>query len=448
MDALLSPARTPRETVKAKPTAKAVETALVTKRPPTGRYRLWFESPAGFFLLIPAKGIATYYLRYKKPDGTFSEIALARETDVSVVIAAEKANRLTAQLVLQEGFDPVVDRQARIAQAKTAKLRTFEALSGAFMDAPENQDISPRTKEIRDGLLKLILPQIGAKSAQVLRRGDIRECIRAIQQGVKAKRPNVDKAGHRRANQAKSFISQIFEWASESEILEHNPARFKKMFDDRSRKRIGKMTEAKLKAFWDALVAEGEDPKFAEGRAIGIAIRLCMATLQRPNELCNTLKSDLDLTAKMLCISEDRTKTNAFYQIPLSDLACDLFREALALSNSNSKWVFPSKADDGEDSPVRPCVTDKRWQRTRARLLVAKKIPDKDVQLYDCKRWGRSKIRELGFSREVAERCISHSQPRDEISTVYDISDYLPDMRKAMAAIEGELKRITSGEGR
>jgi integrase len=393
--------------------------------------------------LIPAKGAATYYLRYKKPDASFSEIALARETDVSVVIAAEKANRLTAQMVLQEGFDPVVDRQARISQAKAAKLRTFGALSGAFMDAPENQDISPRTKEIRDGLLKLILPEIGAKSALDLKRSDVRDSIRVIQQGVKAKRPNVDKAGHRRANQAKSFISQIFEWASESEILEHNPARFKKMFDDRSRKRVGKMTENKLRAFWNALVAEGEDPKFAEGRAIGIAIRLCMATLQRPNEICNTLKSDLDLGAKMLCISEERTKTNSVYQISLSDLACDLFREALKLSNPNSKWVFPSKVDDGEDSPVRPCVTDKRWQRTRARLLAAKKIPDKDVQLYDCKRWGRSKIRELGFSREVAERCISHSQASDrELSAVYDVHDYLPDMRKAMIAIEGELKRI------
>jgi hypothetical protein len=237
----VSPVVTPRETLKAKPLAKAVETALATKRPPTGRYRLWFESPAGFFLLIPAKGVATYYLRYKKPDGTFSEIALARETDVSVVIAAEKAKRLTAQMVLQEGFDPVVARQARIAQAKAAKLRTFEALSAAFMDAPENQDISPRTKEIRDGLLKLIRPEIGGRSTQELKRSDIRECIRAIQQGVKAKRPNVDKAGHRRANQAKSFISQIFEWASESEILERNPARFKKMFDCPSSKHLGQL---------------------------------------------------------------------------------------------------------------------------------------------------------------------------------------------------------------
>ena len=110
-----------------------------------------------------------------------------------------------------------------------------------------------------------------------MKRGDVRDCVRSLQQFIRAKKPDAEKAGHRRANQAKSFIAQIYSWAEDQEILEHNPARFKKMFRDEPLKRIGAMTDDLLRTFWVSLGEEDNDPKFHEGKATSLAIKLAIA---------------------------------------------------------------------------------------------------------------------------------------------------------------------------
>lgn len=432
----------PRKPAKAKLGRRAVDAAMAA-REPGKRSRLWFIEPAGLFLNVTPNGSAAYYLRFKRSDGTGSEVAIGAANRITPEIAGAKARQLINGLTLT-GSDPVSLRREKTAQAKADKAKTFKALSEAFMAAAENQDISGKTLDSREGMLRNhILPVLGDQPANALKRSDIRECVRGVQKGIRAENEDNEKAGNRSANMAKSLISQIYSWGIDEELVENNPAQFKKMFDDTPMKRVGKMTDAKLRTFWQTLRDEEKEAQFAEGRSVSIAIRLCMVTMQRPNEVVQAHKADFDWEARIWRIREDKTKTNALYEVPLTQMAVELFEEAFAMSKSD--WAFPGKPKKDKEGPVSPSVTSKHWLRVRERLLEVKKIPDSDVQLYDCKRFARTRLRQgLGFSREVAERCINHSQKGDD-ADVYDVADYAEDVRRAHEAWCQELKRIISG---
>ena len=54
-------------------------------------------------------------------------------------------------MIHSKGVSPVAAKRERIAKSEADKLKTFKALSEAFTQASENQDVSPRTIELKEG---------------------------------------------------------------------------------------------------------------------------------------------------------------------------------------------------------------------------------------------------------------------------------------------------------
>ena len=141
-------------------------------------------------------------------------------------------------------------------------------------------------------------------------------------------------------------------------------------------------------------------------------------------------------------IPAGQTKTNEVYEVPLSPQAGALFRDAL--SKHNLPWVFPNKAGDGH---IRHDGPKQRWMRIRKKLVrEARKIdqtcPLDGVQLYDCRRLGRTLlVRELGVSPVIAEACINHAPDRS-MRTRYDVGENIGDVRQAMELWGDEVERL------
>ena len=116
----------------------------------------------------------------------------------------------------------------------------------------------------------------------------------------------------------------------------------------------------------------------------------------------------------------------------MSPLAAALFREAL--SKHNQTWVFPNKVEEGH---IRHDGPKQRWIRMRKKLVKqagesATACPLEGVQLYDCRRLGRTLlVRELGVSSAIAEACINHAPDRS-MRTRYDVGKNSGDIRQAM----------------
>lgn len=405
------------------------------------RVRLWDDGNrkggvSELFLQITPAGAAGYYLRFTKPGGGRSDCAIGRASRVSVEQAREAARSMLSKLELAR-VDPVEGKRAAEEAAQARKVQTFGALSEAYTLSPPKRPRSKRTTtELRWRLDKHIIPHIGAKPYRELTRATIRECIRSIWKDAGGNAN--DTTGHRIANMCHADIKAVFAWAMNEDRAEANPAAFDKLFDDTPTKRRGKLTEASLKAIWEALEAERRK---GWGVPSVLAIQLCFVTLQRPNEIAKAHRDDLHLADRVWRIHPSRSKTRAEYEVPLSNCAVELFTAALRLSNA--EWVFPSM--DGE-THTDPHALTHRFNKTRRRLVEAKALASDDVQLYDARRFGRTWIEDkLRFPESIAEKVINHAEDRS-IRRLYNVGDVSVEVRRAHEAWSADLLRMVGRE--
>ncbi|MBI2248660.1 MAG: hypothetical protein HYU61_02005 [Brevundimonas diminuta] len=67
---------------------------------------------------------------------------------------------------------------------------------------------------------------------------------------------------------------------------------------------------------------------------------------------------------------------------------------------------------------------------------------DTDVQLYDCRRFGRTQIRhKLGYDLDVAEAVINHHD-NSKMETLYDVHDFDDQVRDAQESWGREIMRM------
>lgn len=190
--------------------------------------------------------------------------------------------------------------------------------------------------------------------------------------------------------------------------------------------RHDRLDEGRFKSVWeDAMRAYLLRPRFKTA----IALMLYMVTLQRPIDVCRALKRDFNLERRTWRIV-DETKTEVEYFIPLSDLAIAFVR--LAMSWNDSKWLFPKSGARGDHIPSTHVTNF--WTHMRTRLVKSGEWDERDIELYDCRRFGRTELeKSLNVSKAVAERVINHSEPAG-MDTRYDVHNYSDDVRRAQTA--------------
>lgn len=420
--------------------------------------RHWDTEVPKLFLAITPNGSAAYKLQIIRPDGSKTDAKLIAANDGSPEIARTLAMREMGRMALG-GADPVAQRRQAKADAKQQREASFQALADRFMEAPEKSPpmLSQRTYDERKRLLREhILPTLGEKPFRKIAKAEVRQLIRDIQ-ARSAKHPRAitsSNPGAKLANECQGTIRAIYGWAIAEDLTEANPAAFKKLFKDTPDKRAA-MPEEALRLMWAALSADlerkpskdskkAEEEKKRRGAPSALAIMLHAVTLQRPAEIAAAKRDQFDWTPgrELWRIPAGQTKTNEVYEVPLSPLAVKLFRQALSLHNY--AWVFPSEAGDG---PIRHDGPKQRWIRVRSRIVAAAKktgqvSPLTGVQLYDCRRLGRTlMVDRLSITPAIAEACINHAPDRS-IHNRYYVGDDSAQVRRAMDLWSAEVERI------
>ncbi len=434
---------------------------LIREHDGTRKARHWDTEVPKLFLAITPNGSATYKLQIIRPDGSKTDAKLLAANDGSPEIARTLAMKEMGRMAMG-GADTVTQRRQVAAEARQQREATFNALSGRFMNAPEKCPpiLSQRTWDERDRLLREhILPTLGDKPFRKITRSEVRQLVRNIQARAAA-HPRArasSNPGAKLANECQGVIRAIYGWAIEEELTDVNPGAFKKLFKDAPDKRPA-MPEEALRLMWTALSADLErkpsivlgTPEESERRRRGVisalAIMLHAVTLQRPAEIAAAERDQFDWTPgrEMWRIPAGQAKTNEVYEVPLSPLAVKLFKKALSLHNC--AWVFANEAGDG---PIRHDGPKQRWIRMRKRIVAAAKKRDEaspltGVQLYDCRRLGRTlMVDRLGITPAIAEACINHAPDRS-IHNRYYVGDVSAQVRRAMEVWGAEVERITT----
>ncbi|MFM7404748.1 MAG: tyrosine-type recombinase/integrase [Erythrobacter sp.] len=250
------------------------------------------------------------------------------------------------------------------------------------------------------------------------------------------------------ANRTLAYVKAFFAWAVGRGHLSANPAAgISKPAAEVSRDRTPSLDE--LVEIWRA--AE------SLGYPFGPAVRLLIATAMRREEISGMAASELDLSATgdaVFTLPADRSKNGRAIRVPLSPLALEPLREALA-----ARPVIDAKK--GTRSDLLFTTTGETpasgWSRAKSRLdaLIAKArrkaAEEAGCEPVDMPPWRLHDLRRsfatlacdvLHIDAATADRCLNHvgASTTSTISRVYGRSE-LFDQRKSALNAWGELLR-------
>lgn len=398
---------------------------------PSGKKRRYWDSEVqGFFLRITPKGSASYCVWIDKKD------FVVGSPDYLTPEEARECAREHLRTRAREGLDPAQVRRRKEEAEREAELATFAALAEAFLAAPENAALRPRTiEQQKSNLQRHILPRIGDLALAEISKSTIKQLVREIQREA-AMSPRVSAVedtvpGARTANVCHGIVRRIFNWAMEEDRVNGNPAAFRPLFQE-SRMKRPLPSDLAVQEVFVALECQAKPSK--RGGPMALAALLCFVTLQRPAEVISVRRLDLDFEARIWRIPASRTKTKQVYEVPLSSLAIKLFQQAI--EQSDGEWLFPRR--DGQGPRDRHDLSQHFGRLVKRLDKAARARGDESasagMQLYDARRWGRTLlVTRLGVSVDVAERCINHAPDRS-ISMRYDVGDRSASVRAAMDA--------------
>lgn len=412
-------------------TNKSVDALL--KLPPEQRARRYWDSEfSPLYLQFSRAGAASYVMRYTKLDGRDGDFAIGSPSFISADAARAAARERMADLTLN-GIDPVEARRQGRQQAMVEETdNSFRAVADAYLAAKaKRREGKPPLSEV-SYLRKHVYPVLGDRDIDAIKQSDIVALIDDIKLGVLKRRARKRATGTTTANITHKAIKRVFKYAVATERATRNPAAFQGMAN-KVPKRRGRLNEERFKLYWDEMLKACLD---TDRPAVALAVMIYMVTLQRPVDVARARRNEINFETRTWRPSE--TKTGVEYFVPLSDLAVALMKEAFR--RSDSEWLFP-KAFGRNGHMIQASLTN-CWFRVRNHLEEKGMLMDADVQLYDCRRFGRTQIRhKLGYDLDVAEAVINHHD-NSKMETLYDVHDFDDQIRDAQESWGREIMKM------
>jgi len=243
------------------------------------------------------------------------------------------------------------------------------------------------------------------------------------------------------------LLKSIFNWGKRRPAwkqvgLSINPAEdIMRPYKPRPRKRF--LSDDEIRTVWFAVEEAGMTEA---GR---IAMRLTLATGQRPGEVIGIAKSELHLedTEPFWLIPEGRTKNSNEHKLPLSRMALKLIEKALAILDKeerDSDFLFPSpRKNKGDRSCGEGLIRRGLDRMFRDGLWTGKRFSP-----HDLRRTVASHMAALGVDRTVIGKVLNHiSMDNASVTGMhYDQHLYAEEKRHALELWAQKLEGILGEE--
>ena len=132
-------------------------------------------------------------------------------------------------------------------------------------------------------------------------------------------------------------------------------------------------------------------------REVIIALKLLLVTAQRAGEVTNAEWKEFDLANRWWVIPPEKAKNGLSHRVPLSAKAAALLYDLHTITG-NSRWLFPSKKNDGTiDKPIGDAVLCKAVSRNASPDIDAFKIAT--FTPHDLRRTADSHMTAMGRAR-------------------------------------------------
>jgi integrase len=372
------------------------------------------ETVPGLALRVTQQGHRSWSFLFTSPrDGKRARATIGTYPGTSLAAARGKA--IEARGYVEAGQDPRV-----VLAGQGAAGMTVAALVEAYLADPEKAALRSRD-EIARRLRKNAIPIIGAVKIAELRRRDVRNVTDAIlKRGRKIE-----------ATRVFEDVRGMIRWAVENEYLDANPLDgMGKPAEATASNRV--LSDDEIATLWSRL------PK-ALTRSVQCQriIKLCLVTAQRVGEIAGMTRGELDMKAREWRLPGSRTKNGHAHVVPLSNLAMEIIREAMADAGDVDP-IFP--CGDGSLSPVAVARTILRANETSQERPLGR-FGIAPWSAHDLRRTALTGMARLGVAPIVLGHVANHRTTTRAGVTLAVYSQYTYDKEKR-AALELWAERL------
>lgn len=376
--------------------------------PPTNRKDVYDAEVPGLVLRLSSSGTKSWSFTYRSC-GQPRRLSLGAHPGVSLKLARERARE--ARGAVQRGEDPVADKKT---DKRDKQLNGFKVCARDFVTkyAKQHQRTWAETERIME---KIIIPAWGDKPVKDIRRRDVVELL----DKVAVKTPY-------QANRVRAYLSRMFKWLIEREVLEVSPViGVTPRIKPQARSRI--LTDAELAALWKSSVTVGSP--------FGAAVRFLMVTGVRRDE-ASFLRWD-ELDGAWAAMPASRMKAGRDFRAPLSPTALAILEEMPRFEKC--PYVFTTNAR----TPI------SGWSKTKNKLtkFMAEELgePIPDWRLHDLRRTLASGLAMLGYRAEVIKRVLGHAASTNDVTAVhYNWHNYDAEAMEAVQAWSNHLAKLSA----
>ena len=356
--------------------------------------RIFFDDDVpGFGVRLRESGKRSWIFQYKMAGAT-RRLALGEVAAIPLPQARKTASELHARVRL--GFDPSSEKRERISNAAD----TFGALSKKFLD--QYQARPATVSETTRHLLKYAAP-LHSRPVNAIEQRDVAELLHRLDRD----------SGTVTRNRVRSTLSQLFAWAMSEGLATANPVIGTKRSAETSRERV--LTDSELRRVWCAL----------NGNSFSQVVRMLILTGQRRNEIAQLKWSEVDLEARTITLSAERTKNKRPHVVPLAAKAAALLA-ALPRSGAAGESVFPYFNSWGY-----------------CKDLLDKNAGLSDWTLHDLRRTAATGMANVGVQPHVIEAVLNHvSGSRAGVAGVYNRATYAAEKAEALAKWDAHVRHL------
>jgi integrase len=358
---------------------------------------------AGLHLLVETNGRKLWRLRYHFA-GKEKMMSLGSFPEVSLAEARTKRDQ--ARKLLDSGTDPSRQKQLDKIAAGMAARNTFGAIAEEHLQNLQEGGAAETTMiKNRWYLQKLAAPLTNLPITEIT-PAEILQLLKRI-----------EKSGRREtARKVRSAIGSVFRLAITTLRATNDPTFPLRgaLLKPNVQHRAAITDEARLGAL---LVAIDEYDGWPTIRA---ALQLIVLTMTRPIELRLMRRSEIVWPKAVWRIPAERMKMRRPHEVPLSQQALVILREAWPLSE-HQELVLPSIR-----SPLRP-LSENAMNSALRRMGYTKD----EVCSHGFRASASTILNERGYDRDVIEAALAH-QGEDEVRATYNRAKYWPQRVKMM----------------
>ncbi len=404
--------------------------------PASGNKVFYDDTVTGFGLRVTQAGARSWVFNYVAPGGRERRLTIGRWPTWSAGAAREEAKLIRRRI--DRGEDPLDEKQqhkrsdtfATLAKAYLAEYASGKR-SGAKDVAYLERDVLPRWRNLK---------------ARDIERRDVLRLVEA-----KAKAAPIS------ANRLLAVLRKCFAWGLERDYVSVNPCIGVKA-PGKAVERDRVLSAEEIRELWTVF-----QPGSGVSMELVNAVRLVLATAQRPGEVCGMEWSEVDLAGGWWTIPSTKAKNKLAHRVPLNGPALEILRTMRDKPKPKAKgrrtlppkpaegsgYVFAARADKPMETNALSHALRRRWALPEGdvlRLTMAHFTP------HDLRRTAASGMASGGVQRFVIGRVLNHAEVG--VTRVYDRHSYDQEKRAALdvwgvmlaAAIEGKPVQVDAGE--